>query len=330
MAEAGSQNRRMYIGTHDGVCTLNSSDNGKTWELNKGTTLAHAAARLTTSPTNPERAYLAAYESGVYRTDNGGVTWHHLSSYPSDYAHSVLVHPDDQQRVYVGSEPAAVFSSDDAGETWTEDTGFRAVPESSEWSFHSATRDSHVRDLRMDPGNPSTLYAGVEVGGMVRSRDGGRVWTQLPGLNDDIHCVGVTCAGTQTVYVATARGPYRSDYGGDNWEFIGDGLERRYALHIAPAPEDADIVLLTVSENSRRLNPQLLRTTNGGGDWQVVDSIGRNDDMVVGIDWDPSNPRRVYAGTDHGKVYYSENLGESWEKIPLELGTIAVGALVAA
>ena len=162
MAEVGSHNWRMYIGTHDGVCTLDSSDDGKSWELNKGTTLAHAAARLTASPTNPERAYLAAYESGVYRTDDGGATWQHLSSYPSGYAHSVLVHPDDQQRVYVGSEPAAVFSSDDGGETWTEDTGFRAVPESSEWSFHSATRDSHVRDLRMDPGNPSTLYAGVE------------------------------------------------------------------------------------------------------------------------------------------------------------------------
>jgi photosystem II stability/assembly factor-like uncharacterized protein len=324
-----SQNHRLYIGSHDGVCALNSSDGGKTWEASERTPLSHAASRLTASSSNPRRAYLAAYESGVYRTDDGGVTWQHLASYPSDYAHSVLVHPEDHQRVYVGSEPATIFSSRDGGETWKEDTGFRAVPESSQWSFHSETRDSHVRDLRMAPQDPAILYAGIEVGGMVRSRDEGQTWKQLPGLHDDIHCIGLSPARPQTVYVATARGPYRSDDEGKNWELINQGIERRYALHVSAAPEDADIVLLTVSENSRRLNPQLLRSTNGGRDWQAVDSMGGDDDMVVGIDWDTNNARRVYAGTDHGRVYYSDDSGESWNQIQVELGTIAVGALVA-
>lgn len=51
--------------------------------------------------------------------------------------------------------------------------------------------------------------------------------------------------------------------------------------------------------------------------------------MVVGIDWDPNNPKRVYAGTDHGNVYYSEDHGESWAQVPAKLDTIAVGALIA-
>lgn len=329
MSGVDSQNRRLYIGSHDGVCALSSSDGGKTWDLSQGTSLAHAASRLTASAANPKRAYLAAYEAGVYRTDDGGATWQHLSAYPSDYAHSVLVHPDDPQRVWVGSEPATIFSSRDGGDTWVEDPGLRAVPESSQWSFHAATRDSHVRDLRMAPHDSNILYAGVEVGGMVRSRDGGQTWRQLPGLNDDVHCIGLSLARPQTVYVATARGPYRSDDEGENWEFMNQGIDRRYALHIAVAPEDADIVLLTVSENSRRGNPQLLRSTNGGRNWQAVGSVGGDDDMVVGIDWDPNNPRRVYAGTDHGRVYSSEDNGESWTQIPVELGTIAVGALIA-
>jgi photosystem II stability/assembly factor-like uncharacterized protein len=328
MPGVNSQNRRLYIGSHDSVCALNSSDGGQTWERSKGTRLAHAAARLIASPTSAQRVYLAAYESGVYRTDDGGATWQHLSAYPSDYAHSVLVHPDDDQRVYVGSEPAAIFSSRDGGETWEEHPGFRAVPESSQWSFHSETRDSHVRDLRMAPHDPNVLYAGIEVGGMVRSRDGGQTWQQLPGINDDIHCIDLSRARPQTVYVATARGPYRGDDEGEHWELINQGLQRRYALHIAAAPENADIVLLTVSENSRRLNPQLYRSTNAGRDWQLVESIGDDDDMVVGIDWDPNNPQRVYAGTDHGSVYCSEDCGESWAQLPVNLGTIAVGALI--
>ena len=329
MPKVDSQNHRLYIGSHDGVCALSSSDGGRSWEQSDVTPLTHAAARLAASSTNGQRAYLAAYESGVYRTDDGGATWQHLSSYPSDYAHSVLVHPNDAQRVYVGSEPATLFSSRDGGETWEEFAGFRAVPESSQWSFHSETRDSHVRDLRIAPHDPNILYAGIEVGGMVRSRDGGRNWDQLPGIHDDIHCIGLSQARPQTVYVATARGPYRSDDEGKHWELINQGIQRRYALHIAAAPENADIVLLTVSENARRLNPQLYRSTSAGRSWQLVESIGHDDDMVVGIDWDPNNSQRVYAGTDHGKVYCSEDSGESWTKVPVELGTIAVGALVA-
>ena len=42
-----SQNHRLYIGSHDGVCALNSSDGGKTWEASERTPLSHAASRLT-------------------------------------------------------------------------------------------------------------------------------------------------------------------------------------------------------------------------------------------------------------------------------------------
>ena len=131
------------------------------------------------------------------------------------------------------------------------------------------------------------------------------------------------------MYVATARGPYRSDDEGDNWEFINRGLDRRYALHITAAPDDADIVLLTVSENSRRLNPQLQRSTNGGRDWTLVESVGSDGDMVVALDYDPANPRRVYAGTDGGRIFCSEDRGESWEALAVKLPTIAVGGLIA-
>ena len=115
MQSTHNDQRKLYVGMHDGVCALSSTDAGKTWQQGQVTPLAHAAARLSTSATAPQRAYLAAYEAGVYRTDDGGLTWRHLASYPSDYAHSVLVHPQDAQTVYVGSEPATVFCSRDGG-----------------------------------------------------------------------------------------------------------------------------------------------------------------------------------------------------------------------
>ena len=328
MPKTNGLDRKLYVGTHDGVCAITSADGGLNWEQGKMTSLAHAAARLTASATEPNRAYLAAYESGVYRTDDGGKTWQHLDSYPTDYAHSVLVHPTEPQTVYAGSEPAAIFRSRDGGETWEECSGFRAVPESSQWFFHSETRDSHVRDLRMAPNDPDGLYAGIEVGGMVRSVDGGKSWRQLPGTHDDVHFVNLSQARPNTVYVATARGPYRSDDQGDNWEMIDSGLERHYTLHISAAPDDADLVLVTVSTNARRQDPQFYRSTDAGRHWQLIEAVGSQDDMVVAIDWDAADSRRVYVGTEAGQIYRSEDRGESWQSIPVSLPAIAVSALI--
>src|SRR6266446_6194353 len=296
MQHAHHDHHRLYVGMHNGVCALNSIDAGKTWQQGPVTSLAHAAARLSASATAPQRAYLAAYEAGVYRTDDGGLTWRHLASYPSDYAHSVQVHPQDAQPVYIGSEPATVFCSHDGAAGWEECVGLRAVPEAHQWFFHSDTRLSHVRDLRMAPHDPHCLYAGIEVGGVVRSRDGGASWQQLPGTHDDIHCISLSTARPQTVYVATARGPYRSDDEGQHWDLINQGLQRPYALHISAAPNDADLVLLTVSTNARRQQPQLYRSTTGGHEWQHIRAIGSDDDMVVAIDWAPDDPRRSTAG----------------------------------
>ena len=325
--------RTIYVGMHDGVCAVTSDDDGKNWRQGPVTTLPHAASRLTASPVNPERAYLAAYEAGVYRTDDAGVTWRHIDSYPTEYAHSVLAHPVEPDAVYAGSEPAAVFQSKDAGESWQECSGFRAVPESTAWGFHAPTRDSHVRDLRVSPGDPNHLYAGIEVGGMVRSRDGGSSWQQLPGLDDDIHCVNLSTTRPQRVYVATASAPYRTDDGGDSWELINDGLDRRYTLHVAAAPDDADLVLVTVSENARRNNPQFYRSTDGGQSWRLVEGLGSGEnpeDMVVAFEWDPHSPGQVYAGTDGGKLFRSRDRGESWEQLPVTLSSVAVGALAVA
>ena len=98
MSNNNDSNRRIYVGTHDGVCALNTDDGGLTWKQGKITPLANAAARLSVSPLQPDRAYLAAYEAGVFKTDDGGNTWNKLPAYPTGYAHSVLAHPKVEVR----------------------------------------------------------------------------------------------------------------------------------------------------------------------------------------------------------------------------------------
>ena len=130
--------------------------------------------------------------------------------------------------------------------------------------------------------------------------------------------------------MATARGPYRSDDEGQHWELINHGLQRPYTLHISAAPDATDLVLVTVSTNARRQQPQLYRSTTGGHEWQHITSMESDDDMVVAIDWDPSDPQRVYAGTDRGRIFCSHDRGVSWEPLPMRLhqvGQRAIGCL---
>jgi photosystem II stability/assembly factor-like uncharacterized protein len=332
MTQGNDSRRRIFVGTHDGVCAVNSSDGGATWQRGKITPLANAAARLSVSPARPESAYLAAYEAGVFKTEDGGDTWRHLTSYPTGYAHTVLAHPKDPSVLFAGSEPAAVYRSDDGGDSWSECAGFQRANDSNQWNFHG-DRLSHVRELRTAPGDPNTMYAGIEVGGIVKSTDGGSTWSQLHGTHDDIHLVDISEANPRRVYVATAQAPYRSDDGGENWELINNGLERRYTLHISAAPHDASLVLVAVSTNAGRSNPQFYRSTDGGSHWTLIESVGQGEnpeDMVVAIDWDPSIQNRVYAGTDGGKIYRSDDGGQRWDLLEVDLPRIAVGAMAVA
>ena len=66
------ERRVVYVGMHDGVCAVVSDDGGKSWAQGPVTPLPHAAARLSVSRAQPGRAWLAAYEAGVYRTDDAG------------------------------------------------------------------------------------------------------------------------------------------------------------------------------------------------------------------------------------------------------------------
>ena len=62
----------------------------------------------------------------------------------------------------------------------------------------------------------------------------------------------------------------------------------------------------------------------------MIEAVGGGEDMVVAIDWDPIIENRVYAGTDGGKIYRSNDGGQQWEPVPVQLPKIAIGAMVVA
>ena len=93
--------------------------------------------------------------------------------------------------------------------------------------------------LAIDPTHPDELYAGVEVGGLVRSLDGGATWTdgnapllalatqerytQKHGPRRasegmmDTHALAISAAQPGTVFLANRLGLFRSGDKGESW-----------------------------------------------------------------------------------------------------------------
>lgn len=317
----------LLVGTTTSVCRVLCHADGTAEMLGDGWPLPHAVARLAVCSAQPQVAYVAAYEGGVWGSDDGGERWCQLASYPAEHAHSVVVDPHDPDVVYVGSEPATMFHSRDGGSTWQECQSFRQVPEAKDWHFY-APRHAHVRALTMATGDPSRLYAGIEVGGVVRSTDGGLTWQQLQGPYEDVHSLSVTPSRPQTLYAGTASQPWRSDDGGETWTAIGEGLPHRYIVPVAVAPNDPDLVLVSCSPGPQRQTGHMARSRDGGRSWEAPAWPGAATDMAVAIAWDESEPHVVFAGTDGGKLYRSVDRGVSWQALSLGLDSVAVGGLM--
>ena len=66
-------------------------------------------------------------------------------------------------------------------------------------------------DLRVDPDHPDTLWAGVEIDGLFRSRDDGRTWQAMgTGLSSrDIHDLAFVAGNgsPRRLLAATNNGP---------------------------------------------------------------------------------------------------------------------------
>ena len=95
---------------------------------------------------------------------------------------------NDRVRVFAGTEPAHLFASDDFGVNWQEISSLRAVPSVPKWNFPAPPHIGHVKHINFDPDIPKTIYASVEVGGLLRSTDGASTGKNFPACTKT--CIG--------------------------------------------------------------------------------------------------------------------------------------------
>jgi hypothetical protein len=287
---------------------------------------------------------LAAADTGVFASDDGGRTWR-PGGLEGRAVWQFATGPEPGA-VHAGTQPAAVFRSQDHGRTWQELDAFARVPGADRWCVPVTPRQpGRARALVVDRSDPRRLWVGVEVGGVARTADGGVTWTlDLPGGNPDIHVMAAHPARPEVLFATTGygrldgvaemiegnAGVFRSGDGGATWRYAWQGVTPRYArpmcvdprpphgLTVASAPTAFSSV-----KDAGGAGAMLYRTEDEGATWR---SLGDRDHSPSaanfhGLAPDPAAPGGVLAGTDAGEVWRVSDRGE-WARLAAGLPAV--------
>ena len=249
---------------------------------------------------DPDTVYAGAEDAALFRTTDGGQTWHELSGLRGHGTgpqwqpgaggmclHTIILDPTNHERMYVAISAAGAFRTDDAGRTWRPiNRGLHSpyIPDPAAEVGHC------VHHVAMHPSRPSVLFM-QKHWDVMRSDDGGDSWREVSGnLPTDFgFCIDVHAHEPETVYVVPIKSDaehyppdgklrvYRSRTGGDEWEALTRGL------------------------------PQSDCYVNVLRDAMAVDSL---------------DPCGVYFGTTGGQVYASADAGDNWSPIVRDLPAV--------
>ena len=161
--------KKLLLGTESGIMVM-EKENGA-WTQSAEAMGGKWVQKLEIDASG--RLYAGVTKDGVYWADSPSGAW--TQSLEGDIR-GLGVSPHQSGTVFAGTEPAAVFRSRDRGESWVELKAVKDLPSYPTWSFPAPPFISHVRTFDFVADEPDTVFAGVEVGGLIRSGDGGETW----------------------------------------------------------------------------------------------------------------------------------------------------------
>ncbi|WP_458206640.1 WD40/YVTN/BNR-like repeat-containing protein [Haladaptatus sp. NG-SE-30] len=275
----------------------------------------------------PEHVFCGTFDSGLFRSDDAGETFHSVGT---DTIHesvmSLAVDPDDPETVWVGTEPSAVFRSTDGGDSWERREGLTDLPSEPQWSFPPRPHTHHVRWIEPDPHDTAHLYVGIEAGALVQTHDAGETWEdRVSGARRDNHSLTTHPDAPGRVWSAAGDGYAESEDGGETWRYPQDGLRHRYCWSVALAPDDPDTVLLSgatgprTAHNASAAESYVYRKRDGEP-WERLDGLPTGEGVTRAVFTAGESDGELYAVNNKG-VYRTEDAGTTWNQLDLEWPT---------
>jgi len=267
---------------------------------------------------DPDTLYVGTSDEGLFKSVDGGKSWDGLSGIEHPRVTAVVVSPLDGA-VYAGTEPSALFVSRDGGASWRELEEMRNLPSQPTWSFPPRPWTSHVRAIAPSYADPDLIVVGIELGGVLRSTDGGETWQdQRPGAQPDCHSLSTHPEAQELFYEAGGGGFARSTDFGDRWESVDGGMGLHYVWGLAVDAEDPSLVYASAAPGPYRAHGRgasgaAIYRKLGNEPWQVA--LEDLDDLPYALCADPEAQGAVYAGLGNGTILRGEDAGESWEEV---------------
>lgn len=308
---------------HLGPTVFRSTDFGRHWkeaarppafakapEGKAGRAVDHTFWLTPCHANEPNAWYAGTSPQGLFRSEDGGVTWSPCS----------IINDDPQYRTWMGAQQDG-------------------TPDGPK--LHS---------ILVDPRDPKHLYFAMSSGGVHESRDGGRTFVPLvQGLEvvdgfdktnitfHDPHCVRLCSSNPDRLYQQNHCGIYRLDRPSTEWVRIGKSMPKEigdigFPMVLHPRdddtawifPMDGGSVWPRTSLDGR---PAAYVTRNGGRTWQRQDSgLPKRDAWWTvkrqAMTEDSGNPLGLYVGTTSGELWMSRNEGTRWALIARHLPEI--------
>jgi len=309
---------------HLGPTVFRSTDRGRTWKEaaqppafakaadGSGRSVDHTFWLTPATAGEPNVWYAGTSPQGLFRSEDGGVTWAPFSS----------INEDAKYRKWMG----------------TVQDGTPDGPK-----LHSVI---------VDPRDPAHLYFAMSGGGVHESTDGGKSFKVLiKGLDvvegfgfdpteptfHDPHCVRICPSNPDRLYQQNHCGIYRLDRPSDAWVRIGKNMPKSVGdigFPLVVHPRDADTAWVFPMDGtnvwprtSPAGKPAVYATRNAGTSWRRL-----NAGMPASQAWwtvkrqamagDTLDPVGLYFGTTSGELWMSRDEGQRWACIARNLPEI--------
>ena len=296
-----------------------SNDGGKTWQAMEGkfaydgepgthkwydgTSRPFEFKRiwhLEPSLTDPDTVYAGAEDAALFRSTDGGQSWHELPalrqhSTAPNWApgaggmclHTIILDPKHRDRMFVAISAAGAFRSDDAGKSWRPiNRGLRSegIPDPNAEVGHCVHR------IAMNPSRPDVLFMQKH-------------WDVM-----------------------------RTDDAGDSWREISGNLPSDFGFPIDVHPHEPEtIYVVPIKSDSEHVPPdgklRVYRSRTGGNEWEALTNGLPQSNCYVNIlrdamAVDSLDSAGIYFGTTGGQVYASADAGDSWNPIVRDLPAV--------
>ncbi len=222
----------------------------------------------------------------VYRSTDGGETWHRPTTYAMDSAYLYLASSADGTRLIAsGASGNKISRSIDGGQTWTN-VAPPATPAPSAWNPVAVS------------GNGLVLYSFAYNGSLYCSLNGGTTWTKRS--QSGLRLI-TSSADMMKLAACDANDIFTSTDGGYTWtDRVPSGTRAWSGI-----ASSADGLKLAACVK----NGGIFTSTDGGATWTERTGAGSRDWKSIACS---SDGARIAAAESIGKVFVSSDSGATW------------------